>query len=136
MRHTGILLLAGSVALTGCGSTMPLVFLDKSSAGIAVSTDNGLDVSVGFNTISISLVPVAVRQKDKEGGVTAIESLQAEDGPKKDAYSTFGNFTTDTNADAKTASTSIGLGRFFATGMAAQNISTKVGEALVEKAKK
>ena len=135
MKSITVVIISGCLMLSGCGSTLPLVFIDKTSVGIAASTDTGgVDVSVGFDTKSAAIIPVAVRQKDKDGAVTAIVPLQAEDGSKKDAYSTFGNFTSDTKADGKNAAVAVGLGRFFATGMAAQLISSKLGDAMVIKA--
>lgn len=123
--------------LSACGSTLPLTFADKTTVGVDVSaSEQGVDLVVGFKTKSLAIVPIAVRKKDTSGNYSEVEKLQAEDSTKKDAYSTFGNFTVDTKAQAGTASASIGLGRFFATGVAAQNIANKVGDALVEKAKK
>jgi hypothetical protein len=137
MKFVTVAFLSSCIALSGCGSTLPLVFIDKTSVGISASTDNGgVEVSVGFDTKSAAIIPVAVRQKDKDGNVTSIVPLQAEEGSKKDAYSTFGNFTSDTKADGKNIAVGVGLGRFFATGMAAQNISNELGKAMVEKAKK
>lgn len=137
MKLITVTFLSGCIVLSGCGSTLPLVFLDKTSVGISASTDSGgMDVTLGFDTKSIAIIPVAVRKKDKDGNVDEIVQLQANDGAKKDAYSTFGNFTTDTKTDGKNAAIEIGLGRFFATGLAAQNIAAKLGEAMVKKAEK
>ncbi len=128
-------MVAISGVLTGCGSTLPLIFADKTSVGIDISgSEQGIDFVLGFKTKSVSIIPVAVRRKDKDGNVTEIIPVQAEDGEKRDAYSTFGNFTVDTQGE--TAAASVGLGRFFATGVAAQNIATELGKAMVEKAKK
>lgn len=94
------------------------------------------------------MVPVAVKQEDANGNKDNIIPLQAtskdqgvsSDGNKPgteslklDAYSTFGNFTVDTETNPP--DTSIGLGRFFATGVAAQNIAEKLGDAWIEKIK-
>ena len=60
---------------------------------------------------SAAIVPIAVRREDSSGAVAGIVQTQAEaDGGKKDAYSTFGNFTLDSRAQA--AEVSVGLGRF------------------------
>jgi hypothetical protein len=123
--------------LAGCGSTLPLTFADKTSVGVDISaSEQGAELAVGFKTKSLALVPIAVRTKDSSGHYTKVNTLQAEDGTKKDAYSTFGNFTLDSQGEAGTASVSVGLGRFFATGVAAQKISEEIGKAMVEKAKK
>jgi hypothetical protein len=122
--------------LSGCGSTYPLVFADKTTVGLEVSGGEGVpELVFGFKTKSVAIVPIAVRRKDGSGGVAEIVPIQGEAGGGiKDAYSTFGNFTFDSDVNATTAS--LGLGRFFATGVAAQEISKKLGEAWVEKAKK
>jgi len=117
--------------LGGCGSTLPLIFADKTSLGVGIeASEQGVDMVLGFKTKSIAIVPVAVRDKDKNFE----KILTSTDGTKTDALSTFGNFNVDTEGGV--AAASIGLGRFFATGLAAQNIASKLGEAMVEKAKK
>lgn len=135
-----IALMTCTVALTGCGSTFPLIFADKTSVGIDISgSEQGVDIALGFKTKSMSIIPVAVREKNKgiDGQkTTEIVPLQAKKGDQTDAYSTFGNFTVDTNAEGVPVSAKIGLGRFFATGMAADSIATKIGEALVIAAQK
>lgn len=123
------------LGLVGCGSTLPLVFTDKTTLGIEASGggEGAPEISLGFKTTSVAVVPVAVRRQGENGAVAEVVPLQAHAANgSTDAYSTFGNFTTDTSAGAATAT--VGLGRFFATGIAAQNIAAKVGEAMIRKA--
>ena len=123
------------ITLTGCGSTFPLVFTDKTTLGLEASGggEGAPEITLGFKTTSVAVIPVAVRGKDQTSGVTDVMPLQAKaaDG-SRDAYSTFGNFTTDSGV--QTTSVSVGLGRFFATGIAAQKIAEKLGEAMIRKA--
>ena len=121
MRRLAMVALPGSMLLAGCSSTLPLVFVDRTSVGISASTDTGVEVSVGFDTKSAAIVPVGLVKKDKDGNVAEIVPLKAENGNVTDAYSTFGNFNSSTRAEAVTVS--VGLGRFFATGVAAQEIA-------------
>ena len=137
------LAVAGSAAmsLAGCaGSTLPVIFADKTSVGIDISgSEQGVDLSLGFKTRSLSVVPVAVMRKDKDGNVVEVVKMGGEDKDAKndvikDSFSTFGNFTVDTGVRGPAAE--IGLGRFFATGVAAQKIAKRVGDAMVERAKR
>jgi hypothetical protein len=140
MKNILCLAVAGSavVSLVGCGSTLPVVFADKTVLGVDISgSEQGADLSLGFKTRSLSIVPVAVRQKDAAGNVTGITLIEGKDvtkGEIKDSFSTFGNFTVDTGV--KGASASVGLGRFFATGVAAQKLAERLGDAMVETAKR
>lgn len=133
-----------AMLLAGCaGSTLPVVFTDQTSVGIDISgTEQGVDLVLGFKTRSMSIVPVAVMRKDKDGNVVEVvrmggkdkQKTNDDDGVVKDSFSTFGNFTVDTEVRGVTAS--VGLGRFFATGVAAQKIAEKLGAAIVEEAKR
>ena len=58
MRRLAMVALPGSMLLAGCSSTLPLVFVDRTSVGISASTDTGVEVSVGFDTKSAAIVPV------------------------------------------------------------------------------
>jgi len=139
MNNIMSLAVAGAaMSLAGCaGSTLPVVFADKTVLGVDISgSEQGADLSLGFKTRSLSIVPVAVRQKDAAGNVTKIELIEGrgKDEDVKDSFSTFGNFTTDTGV--KGVAASVGLGRFFATGVAAQTLADKLGEAMVKTAEK
>jgi len=139
MKNVMSLAVAGAaMSLAGCaGSTLPVVFADKTVLGVDISgSEQGADLSLGFKTRSLSIVPVAVRQKDADGNVTKIELIvgKGQDKDVRDSFSTFGNFTTNTGVQGVAAS--VGLGRFFATGVAAQALAEKLGDAMVETAKK
>ncbi|MFH1218084.1 MAG: hypothetical protein V1706_16445 [Pseudomonadota bacterium] len=125
------------ISFVGCGSTLPLVFTDKTTLGLEASGggEGAPEITLGFKTTSVAVIPVAVRKKNQDGGVAEVIPLRAVSADNsKDAYSTFGNFTTNSGVETTTAS--VGLGRFFATGIAAQKIAEKMGEALVKKAEK
>jgi len=128
--NTSILALAIPAALAGCSSTptnMPLVFGESITVGISIAattTDQGADFTLGYKSKDVAIVPVSVLKTD--GGV---EKLQAHitntataDVPgstSDDAYSVIGQFSVETGQQGH----QVGLGKFFATGQAAQVLS-------------
>ena len=107
-----------TLLVSGCAEfpkNMPLMFGETISFGVSIAGsagEQGVDVTLGFKTRDIAIVPVAV--ETKEG---TIEKLTASivDG-NTDAFSVIGQF--DSKTDGGTGE--IGLGKFFATGSAAQ----------------
>jgi len=96
--------------------------------GVAISgnaTEGGTELTVGYKDRDIAIVPVTVQQSD--GSRTQLEATVAKgfqadqtvSGEDKDAFSVLGQF--DLKAGASPANT--GLGKFFATGVAARRLA-------------
>ncbi|MBI2305843.1 MAG: hypothetical protein HYU78_00940 [Rhodocyclales bacterium] len=145
-----------AVALTvaGCATdvprNMPLVFGESISVGISVGTpaaDGGGEFTLGFKSRDIAVIPVVVydnagnpqrlrAENDQKEAVEKSETKRAEGTltttqPKKeitskDAFSVLGVFSTDTSAQSKT----VGIGKFFATGTAAQRLADGFSKCL------
>jgi hypothetical protein len=111
-----------AMALAGCYSSQnpPLVFLQATTVGISAGATGSTgtpELALGYRDVDLALVPVT----DEFGKPIRGESPTGTKQPKfKDAMSVFGQFQVDTSAGTKT---SAGLGKFFATGLAAQAIA-------------
>jgi len=124
MRYSAILsslIFAG--AATGCTSVptnMPLVFGETLTVGISIAgttVDQGADFTLGFKSKDVAVIPVSVLKTD--GSVEKLKATGVAGTPPvivDDAYSVIGQFSTDTS----TTGQKVGLGKFFATGQAAQ----------------
>jgi hypothetical protein len=113
-------------ALSGCSTSPSLVFGQTHTVGITMSgsaSDSGAELSIGYKDRDVAVVPVAILNKegtlDKDGMVNAKVSSERGDGYDTDSLSVLGQFTVDTDAQNRTA----GLGKFFATGLAAQKLA-------------
>ena len=109
-----------SVLVCGCATYRnELVFADTTDIGVSIhpATTSGAQFVVGYKQRDLAVIPV--------GGLDARGQLlqrrtHAGDG-SKDAISVFGQFASSSaNASGKQA---IGLGRFFATGVASVNLA-------------
>ena len=129
--------------IAGCTSlpeNMPLVFSQTITFGASIGaspTEQDVDVTIGFKSRDVAVVPVTTGKngvKLLNAKITNIESAEkasvSPDGvteytnPKNsgesfDALSVFGQFSSATDASTR----SVGLGKFFATGAAAQVLS-------------
>jgi hypothetical protein len=113
-----------AMALAGCYSTQnpPLVFLQATTVGISASTTGSSgtpELALGYRDIDVALVPVT----DEAGRQIRAKNPNPNAGGKgkfEDALSVFGQFQVNTNAGAQT---SAGLGKFFATGLAAEQLA-------------
>lgn len=109
--------IAVSGGLGACGNLdgANLVFGQQHTLGVSISgstTDQGGELTLGFKDKNIAVVPVAVKGTD--GAIQIVYATTEEDW--KDSFSVLGQF----EADAKAGSPEVGLGKFFATGQAAQ----------------
>jgi hypothetical protein len=95
--------------------------------GPASTTTQGAELTLGYRDFDIAIVPVAVT--DGAGQIALIQGDVRGTGTDrgKDALSVFGHFgaTTEAGTTAK-----IGLGKFFATGLAAQHLAVGFAEQL------
>ena len=112
---------AVSMLVSGCATnTGRLIFAQSNTAGIDIGTSastQGADFVLGYKGMNLAIVPVTVSQSD--GSTAQIEASAGE--VHSDALSTFGQFSINSNTDAK--SPKIGLGKFFATGQAAKRLA-------------
>jgi hypothetical protein len=116
--HRSLMIFVATL-LSACAEiprNMPLVFGETLTFGASISgstTDQGVEVTIGFKSRDIALVPVAIERRDG-----TIDKLSAGiSAGNTDAFSVLGQFDSKTAAGT---SAEVGLGRFFATGSAAQ----------------
>ena len=136
MKKSIFLLLASwtMLSFTGCsstGSNLPLMFGQSHTLGISLSStaaNQGVDLSLGYKDQDVAVVPVAVtvgeeqkkNEKSQESQIKEIYSTVRGPG-NRDALSVLGQFSVNTSAGSE--GTKVGLGKFFATGLAAQKLS-------------
>lgn len=117
----------GAVAVAGCGNvdSSHLVFGQQHTVGLditATAPEQGGTLSLGFKDKNIAVIPVAVNEGGTYQLLGSTNKLEGngnggDGGDQNDAYSTIGQFEMDTG---KNGTASVGLGKFFATGLAAQ----------------
>ena len=130
-------------ALSGCNipDNTPLVFLQTTTVGISAGTtaaQGSPDISLGYRDVDLAIVPVIAGGKkvrgvgptNPDGSIPVDAVAMASDASGKgkpaklqDALSVFGQFQVDTSA-AAAGTASVGLGKFFATGLAARSLAT------------
>ena len=123
MKTSKILIVCGAASvLAGCSTypNAPLVFYQATTVGISASTTGSSatpELSLGYRDTDVALVPVT----DQNGQQIRGRNPTGTGGTYfSDAMSVFGQF--QVNANAGTA-TNAGLGKFFATGLAAQDLA-------------
>ncbi|MCX7176351.1 MAG: hypothetical protein NT159_20995 [Proteobacteria bacterium] len=141
------------IILGGCAEipkNMPLVFGESITVGIGIGSsaaDQGMDFTLGVKTRDIAVIPVVAYDKDGQRvaiyaevteTTTGTESSETQGDRKivtknpetkvvnKDSYSVLGQFGSTTDVSTKR----VGLGKFFATGAAAQQLSEGFAECL------
>ncbi len=112
------------------GNTM-LVFGQTQTLGISIggsATDQGATFTLGYQDKNFAIVPATVRMAD--GTVVPVRSTvgnpEGKKGQSQDALSVLGQFSVNTS----TKSADVGLGKFFATGLAAQKLADGFSEKL------
>ena len=112
-----VILLLGLSACSNAGT--PLIFGQSDTIGITVSgslPDQGGEITVGYKSRNIAIVPTAI-VSEVDGQVTNVRGT-ATNG-FIDALSVLGQF----EANVRAAQPEVGLGKFFATGIAAQKLA-------------
>ncbi len=125
--------LSMSVLVSACatqGNTM-LVFGQTQTLGISIGgsvTDQGATFTLGYQDKNFAIVPASVRQADGSSVqvLSTVGSRRSQRGQSEDALSVLGQFSVNTNS--KTAD--VGLGKFFATGLAAQKLADGFSDQL------
>jgi hypothetical protein len=127
-------LLTGTLALAGCSQTgnAPLLFGQTHTVGIGIhgsAAQQGADLTVGYKDFNIAIVPVtATTPSGQLLPILADVRGTGTDGGR-DALSVFGHF--GATAEAGTTQKVV-LGKFFATGLAAQRIATGFATQLAQ----
>lgn len=123
MKTDRLLVLAVAAGITGCATgngELPLMFGATNVVGVSIgatAADTGGEFVVGYKGVDLAVVPVSAVSADSEEFIGAV----AGDGRFVDSYSVFGQFSQDSGRQGKGANA--GLGKFFATGAAAQRIA-------------
>lgn len=124
-----IMPLLGAVALAGCANadTVHLVFGQQNVVGLDITAsapEQGGSLSLGFKDKNIAVIPVAVESGNLNDGSKHIRlgatNNESRDADRNDAFSTLGQFELNSGGDG---TLSVGLGKFFATGLAAQTLA-------------
>lgn len=111
-----------AAALAGCESlpNPPLVFAQSQTVGVTIAgspASQGGEFTVGYRDWNLAVVPVTVTQGDGQVTSLTASANPGKDQKFEDAFSTLGQF--DVNVEGGT-SNKVGLGKFFATGLAAK----------------
>ena len=115
--------------LAACSPTTnpPLLFGQTHTLGVAIhgsTTTQGADLTLGYRDFDIALVPVTATNA-ATGEVVQIRS-GAGGGRSVNALSVLGQF----DVNARAATPGVGLGKFFATGLAADKLADGFKERL------
>jgi len=123
-----MLIAAVTAALCGCRTSPVLVFGQSHSVGVSIGGDaseSGAELTLGYKDRDIAIVPVAIVPKEAAATKdtmlvhSTVSSANGDGGHDTDALSVLGQF--QVNAKGKEAD--VGLGKFFATGLAAQKLA-------------
>ncbi len=135
MRHairicTALCAAALTSACSTQGNTM-LVFGQTQTLGISIGgsvTDQGATFTLGYQDRNFAIVPATVRQADGSSTqvLSTVGNPSSKAGQSQDALSVLGQFSVNTS----TKSADVGLGKFFATGLAAQKLADGFSEKL------
>jgi hypothetical protein len=101
-------------ALIGCASKPILVFGQSHTVGLTIggsTIDQRAELSLGYQDYDIAVVPVEVLS----------EAPNDTGGVHKDSLSVLGQFELDAGTNG--AQPNVGLGKFFATGLAAKTLA-------------
>jgi hypothetical protein len=116
---------AAALGLAACGNVdaAHLIFGQQQVVGLditATAPEQGGTLSLGYKDKNIAIVPVAIKGDDGKYGRYGGTNKLSADADINDAYSTIGQFELGTGGNG---ATSVGLGKFFATGVAAQKLA-------------
>lgn len=159
MRYRGKQLsLVMALFLTGCNTSYdsPLVFLQTTTVGISAGTPAAgaaaPDLSLGYRDVDVAVVPVVAAGQPVRGQspgpagggaggaldnrmLLAATTPSGAGGPEySDALSVLGQFSVNTGQQSQGQQLpSVGLGKFFATGLAARQLAYGFGCQLSNK---
>jgi hypothetical protein len=123
--------ISAPLAIAACGAVdnPPLVFTETNNIGITVASSpasQGGELTLGYRSLDLAVVPVTVTQADGSATNLFVDVRSADGGEATDTLSVLGQFEANAQAPAAT----VGLGRFFATGLAAQKLADGFGQKL------
>jgi len=112
-----------AMTVTGCASDhdLPLVFGASNTIGISIGgslPEQGGDFTIGYKGQDFAIVPVTVVQSD---GAEQQIGADVRGDKFQDAFSVLGQF--EAAASQTSTGSKTGLGKFFATGVAAKKLS-------------
>lgn len=143
------LMAGGMLAVCSCASpNEQLVFVSSNTLGVTVVgsvADNGAEFTVGYRSNDMAIMPAYAREGARQSDTRQSDIRQITsngnggENASTDSLSVLARFETDTNGGRSRQSTpptspnppspsplntSLGLSKFFATGAAAQNLSS------------
>ena len=160
MKNSVFITLPFIIMLNACATTipdnLPLIFLQSHTVGISVdssmstTTTGGGVFTFGYKDKNMAIVPVIAKQNN--GDSTQLKGKVEENGISddqqngckhltEDALSVLGQFKfgTDENGESSSgsggSSINVGLGKFFATGLAAKKLADGFASQLSGQAK-
>lgn len=122
--------------LTACEtkSENPVVFGQTQTVGISIGQSPTAQVpefTFGYRDANIAVLPTvysdAAGNVQKLGGIT-----RAQNNEYNETFSVLGQFEVNTDNKVSDGAAKVGLGKFFATGLAAQKLSSGFACALAE----
>ncbi len=126
------------LALGGCApyDTTPLIFGQSDTVGLSVggsAAEQGETFVFGYKGHGIAIIPVTNKTGNllsaaKEGDAGEVMSNGGSVTGEEDTFSVLGQFETEAEGGAN--STSISLGKFFATGHAARTLADGFAEEM------
>lgn len=124
-----------AMIVTACGNvdSSHLIFGQNHIVGLEIAgpspEQTGGALTLAYKDRNVAIVPVAVKNSDGTYSLLGGTNKKSDSEDINDAYSTLGQFELNAGTDGKP---SVGLGKFFATGIAAQTLA----EGFKEKLKK
>lgn len=118
--------IAAALLLAGCATgngEVPLMFASSDVIGISIGAnmkDTNGEFVVGYKGNHVAVVPVSAVKNGKEEFIGS-EVLNDEGELHRDSFSILGHF--DVSAERRKKGINAGLGKFFATGIAAHNVA-------------
>lgn len=121
-----------AVFAAGCASNtdLPLIFGTSNTIGISIggsAPEQGGDFTIGYKGQDFALVPVSVHQPD---GTERQIGVEVDGGQHRDAFSVLGQFKASAASSGNVPKA--GLGKFFATGLAAKTLGDGFAKKLGE----
>lgn len=134
MKTKALLLVMTPVLLSGCaGQKEKLYFAESHEFGFTAKANptGSTDFVIGYKQTDLAVIPVAVLESD--GNIEQRRSTNKEGKyrDRRDTLSVFGQFSADSTAttdDGGKTKKEVKFGRFFASGLAAENLAKGFSE--------
>lgn len=126
IRVRAFFLVGSTGVLCACQTSPTLVFGQSHTVGISIggsASDTGAELTLGYKDRDVAIVPVAIVPAKGTTGTTQMVNSTVGSasgtGQDSDALSVLGQFEVSAGAQSQ----NVGLGKFFATGLAAQKLA-------------